>query len=272
MASINTNNGALAALASLRSIDSRLLVNSKQLQTGFRVSDSLDDAAVFAVAQGARTDIKAHASVQASLYQGLGLLDVTLAALNKVSDLLGHLRATLIKASDGSLSATQLSTYRSDATALHEQILDATLAATYNGRNQTLATSTAVEFVADLKGATIAVGVFGLNPEYNDLGTAIGAITDATTATAAYNAIAPLEATTNATIADFAATRNQFENQIGFNENLIDAVKKGLGALVDADIADVAAVQQSLLVQRSLAVNILNIASNNNRLLVGLFR
>lgn len=272
MTSINTNTGALAALASLRNIDSRLLVNSKQLQTGYRVSDSLDDAAVFAIAQGARTNVKAHASVQASLYQGLGLLDVTLAALNKVSDLLGNIRATLIQASDGSLSATQLSTYRSDAVALHEQILDTTRAATYNNRNQTLTTSTPVEFVADIRGATIAIGTFGLNPEYDDLGTAIAAITDAATATAAYNAIAPLEATTNATIADFAATRREFENQIGFNENMVAAVTKGLGALVDADIADVAAVQQSLLVQRSLAVNILNIASNNNRLLVDLFR
>lgn len=272
MASINTNSGAIAALASLRSIDSRLLVNSKQLQTGYRVSDSLDDAAVFAIAQGARTDIKAHAAVQASLNQGLGLLDVTLAALNKVSDLLGNLRATLIQASDGSLSATQLNTYRADALALHEQILDTTVAATYNSRNQTLVSSTPVEFVANIRGVTITVGVFGLNPDYNDLGTAITAVTDAATATAAYNAIAPLEATTNATVAAFAATRREFENQISFNENMVDAVRKGLGALVDADVADAAAVQQSLLVQRNLAVNILNIANNNSRMLVDLFR
>lgn len=272
MTSINTNSGAIAALASMRSIDARLLVNSKQLQTGFRVADSQDDAAVFAIAQGARTSIKAHASVQASLNQGLGLVDVTLAALNKVSDLLGSLRATLIQAADGSLTSSQLSVYRADALALHEQLLDTTVAATYNNRNQMLTTSTDVDFVADISGHTITVGTFGINPSYANLGTAITAIADSATATTAYNTVAPLEAATNSTTAVFASTRREFQNQIGFNENLIEAVRQGLGALVDSDIADVAAVQQSLIVQRNLAANILNIANSSNNLLVSLFR
>lgn len=50
MTSVNTNSGALTALASLRSLATRVEVNSKQLQTGYRVADLMDDSAVFAVA------------------------------------------------------------------------------------------------------------------------------------------------------------------------------------------------------------------------------
>ncbi|MFM7347016.1 MAG: hypothetical protein ACKO1J_16800, partial [Tagaea sp.] len=42
--SINTNVGAMVALASLRTTQSALNVASKQVQTGYRVADAQDDA------------------------------------------------------------------------------------------------------------------------------------------------------------------------------------------------------------------------------------
>lgn len=272
MSSINTNAGALNALASLRGIATQIGVNSKLMQTGFRVADAFDDSAVFAVAQGVRSGLKAHVAVQSSLQQGLGLVDVTLAAMRNISDTLVDLRSTLIKAADGSLTDAQRDTYKADAQRLHNQILLSTQGATYNGINQTLVGATDVQFVADISGRTITVGTFGINPEWADLGTAIDAIADSATATAAHNLVAPLEASTNATTAFFAATRRQFELQRGFNEDLVDAVKKGLGALVDADVAGASAVAQSLQVQQQLAISALSIANNSPNSLLTLFR
>ena len=58
--SINTNVGAMVALASLRTTQSALNVASKQVQTGYRVADAADDASTFSVAQGIRGNLQAY--------------------------------------------------------------------------------------------------------------------------------------------------------------------------------------------------------------------
>lgn len=272
MVSVNTNAGAMQALSALRATDNKIISSSKQLETGYRVSDAFDDASVFAVAQGIRSDVKAHASVQSSLQQGLGLVDVTLAALTGITNLSGLLRSTLIKASDGSLNNSQLQIYRADAIALHEQIADTSRVATYNGRNQTITGAATVNFVADVAGRTISVSSFDMDPEYTDLGTAITAINDTATATAAYNLIAPLEARVNAATAVFAATRREITLQMGFNDSVTDAMKTGLGALVDSDISTSAAVLASTQVQKELSLSGLSIAGSRPISLLLLYR
>ena len=87
MASINTNYGAMSALSTLRANETQVNAVSKQLETGYRVADSYDDASVFAVAQGIRSNFKANAAVQSSLQQGVGLVDVSVAALNGLMQL-----------------------------------------------------------------------------------------------------------------------------------------------------------------------------------------
>src|SRR3546814_86340 len=103
--SVNTNVGALVALSSLRVTNSDLDKTSKRVQTGFRVADASDDAAVFAVAQGIRGNIKAYASVQSSLAAGEGLGQVTAAALTGVSNLIGDVKAKFANLADGSLTS-----------------------------------------------------------------------------------------------------------------------------------------------------------------------
>lgn len=272
MASINTNLGAMAALSTLRHTETRVNAVSKQLETGYRVADAIDDASVFAVAQGIRSNFKANAAVQSSLQQGLGLVDVSIAALNGVLGLADSLRSTLIKASDGSLSTTELTIYKSDATALHEQISDIINQGSYNGRNQLLATSSAVQFVADVSGNTVSVSAFNFDTAYTNLGTAINDITDATTATAAYALIEPLTTAASAAIADLATSRREMTLQMSFNENVLDAMKQGLGALVDSDISASDAMLASLAVQQQLAVAALSISNNRQASLVSLYR
>jgi flagellin len=272
MASVNTNVGAMQAVSAMRFTDNRIVSSAKQLETGFRVADVFDDASVFAVAQGIRSNVKAHASVQSSLQQGLGLVDVTLAAFNGISNLIGFLRSSLIKASDGSLNNSQLLTYKADAQALHQQIFDTSKVATYNGRNQTLTTSAAVDFVADVAGRTITVPAFSMNPDYDDLGTAIDAINDTTTAVAAYDLIQPLEDTVNSATAEFAAVRRQITLQIGFNDSVTDALRGGLGAMVDSDIGANAAALASLQVQKELSTSALSISGSRPITLLLLYR
>lgn len=271
MTSINTNVGAMTAMSALRATDTRINTTSKQLETGFKVADSFDDASVFAVAQGIRSNFKAHVAVQSSLQQGLGLIDVSLAALNGLMQLSENLRSTLIKASDGSLLSTQRDIYKSDALALYEQVADIINQGSYNGRNQLLTTSTAVQFVADVAGRTVTVPTYSIEPAYANLGTGINAIADAATATAAYDLIDPLTTTASASIAEFATARRQITLQMSFNDSVMDAMKIGLGALVDSDISSNDALLASLAVQKQLTVSALSISNNRQATLVALY-
>lgn len=271
MTSINTNYGAMTALSALRTTDRQIESTSRQLETGYRVADPFDDASVFAVAQGIRSNFKAHTAVQSSLQQGLGLIDVSIAALNGLMQLAESLRSTLIKAADGSLLNTQRDIYRGDSQALFEQISDVIGQGSYNGRNQLLASSAAVQFVADVAGRTYTVPTFSLGTAYTDLGTAIDAIVDAATATTAYGLVDPLTTNAQASIADFATVRKQMTLQMGFNESVLDAMKIGLGALVDSDISANDARLASLAVQKQLSAAALSISNNRQATLVSLY-
>jgi hypothetical protein len=57
--SVNTNIGAQIALRNLNLTDADLSSVQKKISTGLRVSDANDNGAVFAIAQGLRSDVSA---------------------------------------------------------------------------------------------------------------------------------------------------------------------------------------------------------------------
>lgn len=272
MTSINTHYTAMSAMAALRVTDAAIDKTSKQLETGYRVADAFDDASVFAVAQGIRTNFRAHAAALSSMQQGVSLIDVTVAAINGVLQLADNMRSTLIKASDGSLADAQRAIYRRDGQQLAQQMTDLVNQGSYQGRNQLLPSSTTATFIADFAGNSFTVPVFDMSAEHSALSGAIDAITDATTATAAYNLIDPLTTASTAAIADFAIVRRQLTTQMDFSESVVDAMRFGLGALVDSDISANDAMLASLAVQKQLSVAALSLSSNRQATIVQLYR
>ncbi len=272
MTSINTHYNAMSAIAALRVTDAQIDRTSKQLETGFRVADAFDDASVFAVAQGIRTNFRAQAAVQSSLQQGISLVDVSVAAINAILQVADNLRSTLIKASDGSISEPQRGIYRGDGQQLAAQMLDIVNQASFQGRNQLLASSSPAAFVADFSGNTHLVPVYDFSADQAALSSAIDSITDATSATGAYNLIDPLTTSATAAIADFATARRQLALQMQFNESVVDAMRFGVGALVDSDISANDALLASLAVQKQLSVAALSLSSNRQTTLIQLYR
>ncbi len=274
--SVNTNVGALVALASLRSTNNELDKTSKRIQTGFRVADASDDAAVFAVAQGIRGNVKAYASVQSSLAAGEGLGQVSAAALTGISNLVGDLKAKLANLADGSLTSDQRATYQADATQIVNQITNFINQASYNGKNL-LNTATSVSFVADVSGTTLTLqtgsalgGANGTN--LTQVQTDIDGFTDASQYSTALASLNTFESQVNSISASVAAQSRSLGLQKGFVNDLVDATKKGLGALVDADVAAESAALQSLQVRQQLGVQALSIANQQPNTLLSLFR
>lgn len=272
MTSINTHYNAMSATAALRFTDTQIDRTSKQLETGYRVADAFDDASVFAVAQGIRTNFRAHAAVQSSMQQGISLIDVSVAGINGILQIADNLRSTLIKAADGSLSNPQRSIYRSDGQQLAAQMTDIVNQAKFQGRNQLLASSAVAEFIADFSGNTHSVPVYDFSAEHTALSGAIDSITDSTSATTAYNLVDPLTTSATAAIADFATARRQMVLQMRFNESVVDAMRYGIGALVDSDISANDALLASLAVQKQLSVAALSLSSSREATLLQLYR
>lgn len=72
--------------------------------------------------------------------------------------------------------------------------------------------------------------------------------------------------------AELGVAEKQIDDQIGFVANLMDAVDRGVGTMVDADMNAESARLSSLQVQQQLAIQALSIANQNSQNLLSLFR
>src|SRR5258707_10774478 len=97
--SVNTNSSAQIALQSLNATNASLQRIQKQVSTGFRVADAVDDGAAYAIAQGIRSTVGALTSANQQLGSVQGLLSTTMAGLNNISNMMSSMRAVLGKLS-----------------------------------------------------------------------------------------------------------------------------------------------------------------------------
>src|ERR1700684_2543495 len=104
--SVNTNMGAMVALQSLELTQSQLANTQKQISTGYRVADSTDDGAAYAIAQSIRSTVGGLTSANQQLGNATGLLSTTQSALNDVSNMMGSMRDVLVKLSDQSVQGS----------------------------------------------------------------------------------------------------------------------------------------------------------------------
>jgi flagellin len=267
---VNTNTSALAALASLRKINSNLAVAQKQLQTGYRVADASDDASTFSVAQGLRGDLQAYSAVQGSLANGVGLGSVTQAALTGISDLVGNLEAKITQLADGSISASQRTIYTNDYNALTSQVANFISQANYNGINLLSAGSVSKTFLADTSANTLTISSqSSVNAAFTTFNTS--SVASASAATLALTSLTTFQTAVASSLGTNASEARSLTLQSTFTNAITDSITTGIGAIVDADIGKASAAVQALQVQQQLAIQSLAIANQQPSRLLGLF-
>ena len=119
--SVNTNMGAMVALQSLESTQSQLAITQKQSSTGYRVADSTDDGAAYAIAQAVRSNVGALTSANQQLGNVQGLLSTTQAGMTNVSATMNSMRALLVKLSDGNVQGNDRTNYEQQYQSLLSQ-------------------------------------------------------------------------------------------------------------------------------------------------------
>lgn len=281
--SINTNAGAVVALQSLNKTNAQLDMVQKRVSTGYRVADARDDGGAFAVAQKVRGDIAGVTSANEQLGAAKGLLDTTLSGLNRVSDTLAAVRGVVVKLSDNNVTGALRTSYEVQYAQLRNQIGGFINDSTYNGvtllgrsANETGVTATAgtsINVIRNEVGGNISVagqaaGAFLLD---DGVGNLAADWTTYLTGTGA-GSLAAIETEVNSALNVYGNASKTITNQIGFNNDKIDALESGLGALIDADLARESARLQSLQIRQQLGATALSAANSAPQFLLSLFR
>jgi flagellin len=269
--SINTNLGSIVALGAMRTVGAQLNVSQKQIQTGYRVADSMDDASTFTVAQGVRGNLQAFTAVQNSLTNGTGLAAVTQSALTNISNLVGNLQAKVTQLADGAIGNNQRTIYAADFSAMTSQISNFIVQAKYNGVNLLSNGSTARTFLADVTASTITMSS---QSSVNTAFTAFSAasVSSVSAATLALSSLTTFRAAVSAALGGNAADDRTLRLQSNLLNAIVDSTTQGLGAIVDADVGKASASAQSRQVQQQLAVQQLSIANQQPQVILGIVR
>ena len=135
MLSVATNVGQMIALQMLRDNQQNLSQIEDRLATGLAVASPKDNGAAFAISQNMRGLVKSYDALMEANDRTLGLLDVTVAASQSISDTLIDMRALALAATDPSLSSADRSAINEQFLALKGQIDSIAGSATYNGKN-----------------------------------------------------------------------------------------------------------------------------------------
>ena len=273
--SINTNSAAMVALQSLTETNTDLQKAQEEVASGLKVSSALDDASTFTVAQGERATIAAYDAVNGSLSNATGLLSVANSAATAVSNLMSDVQSKLTSLSDGSLSTSQRTIYTADLSSQFSQINTYITAASYNGTNL-LTTVTGVNFVSGVTGGTTTVAAEDLTSALSALAGSIP-VSSNVTATIAETALASGGAlgTFNGALATVLGTIGENNATVSYittlNTDLQNAVSTGLGAQVDANLAQESAALTALQTKQQLGVQALSIANQAPSILLSLF-
>jgi flagellin len=281
--SVNTNYGAMVALASLNATTSQLNETQKQISTGYKVADASDDGAAYAVAQRVRSDVGALGSANEQLGNVQGLLSTTSSALNDVSNTMSSARDVLVKLADSNIQGQERTGYIQQYNSLVANMKTFFQDANYNGKtligdiSGSAGTFARVAVTRNENGATYGMATFSgsgflgsisfTSTQLGGAGTVAALIGTASSATFInqMNALGTAMAT-------YGAATNYVDNQVSYNSDKIDALNNGLGSLVDANLAQESALLQSLQIKQQLGTQALSIANQAPQTLLSLFK
>ena len=273
--SVHTNTGAMIALQNLNKTNDEMQGVQNRINTGLKISGAKDNAAIYAVAQGMRSDIRALEAVETGLNRAATIGDVALAAGESISDLLIQMREKATAAMDPSLDSFSRSAYDADFKALLDQVGVILQNAEFDGANILNGSiTTGIEFLADADAARTVT----LKSQDMSIGGSIitlaatASLGSVTLATAAVTAIKTSLENVNQALAHLGSDVKKLEAHGNFVGKLMDSLTKGVGDLVDADLAVESARLQSLQVKQQLGVQALSIANGQPQTILSLFQ
>jgi flagellin len=279
--SINTNNGSMIALQSLEATQQQLNVTQKQISTGYRVADSTDDGAAYAIAQSVRSSVGALTSANQQLGNVQGLLSTTQSGLNHVSNMMTSMRDVLVKLADTNVQGNDRTNYEQQYKSLLSNLKTFVDDAAYNGKTLIGDTSSSsgtfgrIAVARNEVGGTYGIATFSGSALYGSLSFTSTQLSGASTVAALITASGTFISQQNSVgkeLNPIGNAVNYVSNQVTYNNDKIDALNSGLGALVDADLAKESAQLTALQIRQQLGTQALSLANQAPQTLLSLFK
>jgi len=273
--SVHTNKSALTALQNLNKTNDQLSDVQNRVNTGLKIGNAKDNAAVWAIAQGQRADIGALGAVRMSLERAQSISQVAATAGESISDLLVQLKEKVVSAMDTSLDTSSRTALDSDFKAILRQITQVTNNAEFDGANLLDGSAGAnIQFLANAD-ATNKITLSSQNMSLGGSLISVAATASITTVALASGILTQLDtsiSTVNQALGNLGSQGKQIDGHLGFISKLTDVLETGVGNLVDADLAKESARLQALQVQQQLGAQALSIANAAPQIVLSLFR
>lgn len=312
MNSIKTNFAAMTALQSLQATNKEMLNTQSRISTGYRVANAEDGASYWSIATTMRSDNKSLSTVNDALGLGAATVDVAYTALDSAIKVSSEIKSKLVAAREPGVDRAkvqgeldelqnQLQSISESATFSGQNWLSVdSSAANYNATKTivasfnraadgaisigTISVATAsvklydasasdvgiVDGLRDATGAVSGTGTFSVGTL--DIAALTDSAADLTTLESYIKGAdaAIKEMATAAT--NLGSVKQRVGMQKEFVGSLMQAIDRGVSALVDADMNEESTRLQALQVQQQLGVQALSIANSATQSIMSLFR
>ncbi|MCA2009224.1 flagellin N-terminal helical domain-containing protein [Tritonibacter mobilis] len=280
MSSILTNNGAMVALQTLKSVNDDLSKTQTSISTGKEVGSAKDNSAVWAISKTMESDIAGFEAIEEGLSIGEATVAVASAGAEQIVEKLTEMKELIVSAQSENVDHEKIQT---DITSKVEQITSIIDAAQFNGANLLKATvdgtATGLGVLASLDrvGAGGAVSAVEITVDSVDFETDLdlGSMTQITDSASAASALGEIETYLQTAItgaASLGADAARLEDQSEFVSNLVDSMTLGVSTMTDTNMEEASARLSALQTQQDLATQSLTIANEAPSSLLQLFR
>ncbi|MFK5978687.1 MAG: flagellin [Rhizobiaceae bacterium] len=306
MASINTNASAMTALQALNMTNKTMERTQAAIATGFRVGQAKDNAAYWSIATSMRSDNKALSTVKDALGLGAATIDIAYVAMDSSIKVTDEIKKKLVASREPGVDRDKIQT---EITALQEQLAAISEAASFSGENWLAIDSSDPGFNVtksvvssfNRNGNTVSVETIDISIantslfDSNAAGTGIideiRTVNTTTVTVATLNVSALTDSVADLTILEdyiqavddvigemtdaatnLGAVASRVSMQQDFIDQLMDAVTRGIGQLVDAEMNSESTKLQALQVQQQLGIQALSIANGNSQNILALFQ
>lgn len=191
MSSILTNNGAMVALQTMKSINQNMSKTQAEISTGKSISNAKDNAAVWAISKVMESDVEGFKGISDALNLGSSTLSVARQATETVTDLLTQIKGKIVAAQGDNVDRAKIQT---DIDALKGQVDSVVGAAQFNGLNLVNGSASGMDVLSSLDRSSSGVAASSITVTAQNL------------STGAYTANDVFGATTNGTVSTDADT------------------------------------------------------------------
>ncbi|MEH6520666.1 flagellin N-terminal helical domain-containing protein [Sulfitobacter sp.] len=280
MSSILTNNSAMVALQTLKSINMNLADTQNAISTGKDINSAKDNASVWAISKVMESDVSGLDAVQDSLAVGQSAVGVASAGAELIVETIKEMQALAISAQSESADFAQIDL---EMAAKKEQLDSIVAGSQFNGVNL-LNTDTDGNGAAGLDvvgsinrigagaatATTITVATADLEASVTDI--TLTGTADTTDAATTYTELTTMLDAAITGAAALGTSAKRLDDQANFVSKLSDSLTTGIGALVDTDMEAASAKLQALQTQQQLGVQALSIANEAPSTIMSLFR